>query len=300
MDSLLPTGFSLREIWDFIVRVFTYDVAVAAGGGMSVSIKSLLLAIIIVFVAIRLSRTAQSLLKKRVLSHVPIDPGLGYTLQRLLHYAVIGFGFLLALRIGVGVDFTGIAVVLTALSVGIGLGLKEISSDVAAGFVLLFERPLRVGDRVKLGGGAIEGDVLAIDLRTTKIRTLDRMTAIVPNSKLTNEIYVNSTYRDGPVRVRVPVGVAYGTDVAVVRAKLLEAAKAVDVVLADPAPDVTFVGFGESTLDFELEAWTNEQKRPGRVRSALNFKIEEKFRDAGIEIPFPQQDINIRTIPQAS
>jgi len=292
---------SPQDVLNFLVALFTYEVPISAGGGLRISIRSVLIAVVIFVLMYRLSRTAQRLLQRRVLSHVPIDPGLAYTLQQLLHYAVLAFGVLFALRIGVGVDLTSLAVLVTALSVGIGLGLKEISSDVAAGFVLLFERPLRVGDRVKLSGGLqIEGDVVGIDLRTTKIRTLDRMTVIVPNSKLTNEVYVNWTYRDEPIRVRVPIGVAYGSDVATVRKALLDAASEVAAVLDDPAPEVVFFAFGESALDFGLDAWTDERKRVGWVRSEINFKIDEKFRAAGIEIPFPQQDVNIRTLPQAS
>jgi potassium efflux system protein len=293
---------SPEDVVRALLALFNYELPISAGGGLTVSIRSLLVAVVILVVAVRLSRTAQRVLRGRVLSRVPIDAGLAYTLQRLVHYAIVAIGALLALRVGVGVDLTSLAVVVTALSVGIGLGLKEISSDVAAGFVLLFERPLRVGDRVKLNGGGlqIEGDVAGIDLRTTKIRTLDRMTVIVPNSKLTNEIYVNWTYRDGPVRVRVPIGVAYGSDVVAVRRALLDAASSVDAVLADPAPDVAFLGFGDSALDFALDAWTNEQKRAAWVRSEINFKIDETFREAGIEIPFPQQDVNIRTLPRAS
>jgi small-conductance mechanosensitive channel len=299
--SRLSTLSSPQDVLDFLVALVTYRIPISAGGDMSVSIRSLLIAAAIFVVIVRLSRTAQHVLQRRVLAHLPLEPGLRYTLQRLVHYALIGIGLLFALRVGVGIDLTSIAVLVTALSVGIGLGLKEISSDVAAGFVLLFERPLRVGDRVKLNeGGGVEGDVVGIDLRTTKIRTLDRLTVIVPNSKLTNEVYVNRTYRDDPVRVKIAIGVAYGSDVDTVRRALLESAASVPAVLNEPAPDVMFVGFGASTLDFELHAWTNEQRRAPWVRSEINFRIDDAFREAGIEIPFPQQDVNIRTIQQAS
>jgi small-conductance mechanosensitive channel len=295
---------SPEDVFSFLVTLFTYRIPISAGGELSISVRSLLIAIVVFVVIYRLSRTAQRFLRGRVLSHVPIDPGLSYTLERLVHYSIIAIGLLVALRIGVGVDLTSIAVIVTALSVGIGLGLKEISGDVAAGFVLLFERPLRVGDRVKLSGGLqIEGDVVGIDLRTTKIRTLDRQTVIIPNSKLTNDVYVNTTYRDGPLRVRVPIGVVYESDVGAVRRALLDAAREVDAVLDDPPADVVFIAFGESTLDFELDAWTNEQKRATWVRSEINFKVDEKFRAAGIEMRSTEQDINIRTIrglPRAS
>ncbi len=288
------------DVFTFIVDLFNYRLPISAGGDLSVSIRSIVVAIIIFVVMVRLSKAAQNLLRKRVLDHLSIDEGLAYTLQRLLHYVVISLGILFALRIGVNVDLTSLAVLVTALSVGIGLGLKEISSDVAAGFILLFERPLRVGDRVRLNDGSIEGDVLGIDLRTTKIRTLDRLTVIVPNSKLTNEIYVNRTYLNDPVRVSVTVGVAYGSDVSSVRSALVSAAREVESVLDDPAPEVLFIGFGDSSLDFQLLAWTNEQKRALWVRSEINFRVDDTFREAGIEIPFPQQDVYVKALPQAS
>jgi potassium efflux system protein len=288
-----------REVYDFVVWLFTATVDISAGGGMQVSIKSLLTAVIVLVLAQRFSRIAQSVLQRRILAHVPIDAGLGYMLERMLHYTVVALGILLALKIGVNLDFTGVAVVLTALSVGIGLGLKEISSDVAAGFILLFERPLRVGDRVKLGGSLqIEGDVVTVDLRTTKILTNDGLTVIVPNSKLTNEEYINWSYTNEPVRVHIPVGVAYESDVDTVRAALLAAAGGVEQVIADPKPSVRLVKFGESTLDFELLVWTREPEKHPQIRSDVNFNIHRELRAAGIEIPFPQQDLHVRTMPQ--
>jgi small-conductance mechanosensitive channel len=295
----VPSNLGPREIYDYLVWLFTSTVDISAGGGMRVSIKSLLTGALILLVAMRVSRMAQSLLRRRVLAHVPIDPGLGYTLERMLHYAVVTLGVLFALRVGANIDFTGVAVVLTALSVGIGLGLKEIASDVAAGFVLLFERPLRVGDRVRLGGSAgVEGDVVAIDLRTTKVLTPDGLTVIVPNSKLTNEQYVNWSYRNQPVRLHVPVGVAYDSDVDVVRDALVDAAHGVEGVLEDPGPSVRLVNFGESSLDFELLVWTRSPERHAQIRSDLNFNIRRELTAAGVEIPYPQRDLNVRTLPQ--
>jgi small-conductance mechanosensitive channel len=290
---------SPQDIYDFVVAVFTYEVPISAGGGLRISIRSLLVAVLIFVLMYRLSRTAQRVLRGRVLSHVSIDAGLAYTLQQMLHYAVVALGVLFALRVGVGVDLTSLAVVVTALSVGIGLGLKEISSDVAAGFILLFERPVRVGDRVKLGGSLqVEGDVAAIDLRTTKVLTNDGLTVIVPNSKLTNEEYVNWSYTNEPVRLHIPIGVAYESDVDTVRAALLAAAEGIEQVIANPKPSVRLVKFGDSTLDFELLVWTREPEKHPQIRSDVNFNIHRELHAAGIEIPFPQQDLHVRTMPQ--
>ncbi len=250
----MPT---FNEIWDLIVTVFNYPVTISPGGGLQVSLKSLIVAILIFVVMYRISMTAQRLFQKKVVKHIPLDSGLSYTLQRLLHYVITVMGALFALNVGIGINFTSLAVVLTALSVGIGLGMQGIASDVAAGFVILFERPLRVGDRIKLSS-SLEGDVQTIDIRTTKIRTNDNLIVIVPNSQLTSDAYVNWSYSNEPVRLHIPVGVAYGSDVAKVRDALLAASLDVDGVLQDPKPSVRLVSFGDSSLDFERAAtWTS-------------------------------------------
>jgi potassium-dependent mechanosensitive channel len=301
VNSVLCFGLRLtpQEIFDSVARVFTHEVSFSAGGTMRFSLSSLLTAAFVFFVVIRISRTAQRLLHARVLSRVPMDSGLAYTLQRLLHYALLGLAVLVALRIGIGADFTSFAVVLTALSVGIGLGLKEISSDVAAGFVLLFERPVRVGDRVKLSSDLhAEGDIVAIGLRTTKILTNDRLMIIVPNSKLTNEECVNWSYSNAPVRLHIPIGVAYGSEVEAVDHALLAAATGVARLVEDPKPSVRLVRFGESSLDFELLVWTREPESHPAIRSDLNYNIYRELATAGVELPFPQLDLRVRSMPE--
>lgn len=297
MDEI--ANLAPQTILDTIIYYLTYEIPLSADGSMRISVKTLVLGIIVFFVIYRLSRTAQTLLKRRVLSRVPLDSGLSYTLQRLVHYLLVALGVLFALKIGVGVDLTSLTVILTALSVGIGLGLKEITSDVAAGFVLLFERPVRVGDRIKLAGDLeIEGDVTAIDLRTTKITTNDKLTVIVPNSKLTNEKYINWSYRQQPVRLHIPVGVAYGSDLETVRKALLASAEGVDKVLDDPKPSVRMVNFGDSSLDFELLVWTMQPHTHPQIRSDLNFNIDREFRAANVVIPFPQRDLYLHSVPK--
>jgi small-conductance mechanosensitive channel len=297
-EAVLEAGIgapTFQEIYDTIVDVLTYQVTFAASGDLKVSITSLLLAGLIFLVSLRVSRIARRVFSSRVLRQVSLDPGVVYALERLLHYAILTLGALFALKIGIGVDYTSLAVLVTALSVGIGLGLKEIAGDVAAGFVLLFERPIRVGDRVRLSD-SIEGNVVAIGLRTTKVVTNDRLTVIVPNSHLTNDDYVNWSYLNEPVRIHVPVGVAYGSDVARVREALLAAAEGVNRVAATPKPDVRLVRFGESSLDFEVLVWTNEPTAHPQIRSDVNFGIERELRNHGIEIPFPQRDVHVRSV----
>jgi len=217
---------------------------------------------------------------------------LHYTIGRLTQYLIISIGLLVALSFGVGLDLTSVAVIFTALSVGIGFGLQYIAADIASGFILLFERPVRVGDRISVGKE--EGDVQSINLRTTVMTTNDRVSVIVPNSQLVREHLINWSYGDPRARIAIPVGVAYSSDVDLVTQTLLEAAKDVDNVLRDPPPKVQFLKFSDWSLDFRLLIWTNRPRLHTQIRSDINFRIEKLFREAGIEIPFPQTELRLR------
>ncbi len=160
--------------------------------------------------------------------------------------------------------------------------------------VILAERPITLGDRVEVAG--ITGQVQQIRARSTVIRTNDNITMIVPNTKFIDSPVTNWTYGDPRVRFRLPVGVAYGSDVSKVREALLAVGRENPQTLKDPAPSVFLNKFGDNSIDFELVVWSSEMSyRPSRFRSDLNFAIDEKFREAGIEIAFPQRDLHIRS-----
>jgi len=217
---------------------------------------------------------------------------LHYTIGRLTQYLIVTLGLLLALSFGVGLDLTSIAVIFTALSVGIGFGLQYIAADIASGFILLFERPVRVGDRITIGED--EGDVQSINLRTTVVSTNDRISIIVPNSKLVSQRLINWSYGDPRARIAIPVSVAYGSDIELVTNTLLQAVEDLDNVLRDPAPKVQFLKFGDWSLDFRLLVWTNRPRLHMQIRSDINYRIERLFRREGIEIPFPQTELRLR------
>lgn len=257
-----------------------------------VSVLSLLLLVLSVIVATIISRYSRRFLDRRVLPRFKLDAGLRYTLLRIIHYFIVITGLLYGLKLGFAVDLTGIAVILGFLSVGIGFGLQYIASDIVSGFILLFERPLRVGDRLKID--EVEGKVMQISLRSTRIVTNDEVTVIVPNSDLVRNKVINWSYCD-KVRIRISIGVAYGTDTQKVTDALIEAARLVDKVLPDPAPKVHFKSFGDSSLDFELLAWINLPHNHLQIRSDLNYQIDRLFRLYNIEIPFPQRDLHLRS-----
>jgi small-conductance mechanosensitive channel len=176
----------------------------------------------------------------------------------------------------------------------VGFGLQNIAGNFISGLIILFERPIKLGDRIEVG--AVEGDVVRIGSRSTTVVTNDNIAIIIPNSKFITENVVNWSHTGENVRFRIPVSVAYGSDVRRVEKVLLEVAAENPDVLREPAPAVRFAEFGDSGLAFELRAWTTALlHRRGKLVSDLNFAIYDKFKQHGIEIPFPQRDLHIRS-----
>jgi small-conductance mechanosensitive channel len=290
---VLSPAFFLLESWrDLAARVWHYLDDPYHIGNLDVSVTRLVEGGMIFALALLASRTLSTLLQRRIAKRAYLDPGLRYTMGRLTQYIIIAIGVLLALKVAFTLDLTSIAVLFTALSVGIGFGLQYIAADIASGFILLFERPVRVGDRVTIGED--EGDVQSINLRTTVVATNDRISIIVPNSKLVSQRLINWSYGDPRARIAIPVSVAYGSDIELVTKTLLEAAEEVDNVLRDPAPKVQFLKFGDWSLDLRLLVWTNRPRLHTQMRSDINYRIERLFRETGIEIPFPQTELRLR------
>jgi small-conductance mechanosensitive channel len=275
----------LKRIWHF----FNYPVTF---GNLRVSVSSLVIGVLVVGLTMFLSRTATSLLDRRMANRKHLDPGLRYTIARLFKYFLVAVGVLIALKQAFGIDLTSIAVVFTALSVGIGFGLQYIAADIASGFILLFERPIRVGDRITIGDD--EGDVQSINLRTTIVMTNDRISIIVPNSRLVTQRVINWSYGDPRARISINVNVSNEADVDLVTRTLLETAKDIEFVLEDPAPKVQFLKFGDYALEFRLMVWTRHPNRHPQIRSDINYRINKIFHERGIEIPFPTQEFLVK------
>ena len=278
----------IAQIWTYLTRQFTF-------GRITVSVSSVIVGAVVLTVAIFLARWSSFLIEKRLETRRHIDPGLRYTICRLAKYLVITIGTLIALKQAFALDLTSIAVIFTALSVGIGFGLQYIAADIASGFILLFERPIRIGDRVTIGED--EGDVQSINLRTTVVTTNDRIAIIVPNSKLVSQRVVNWSYGDPRARIAIPIGVADDSDIELVTDTLIEAARDVPNVLADPKPQVQFLKFGDYSLDFRLLIWTNQPRRNVQIRSDINYRIARLFRERQIRIPYPTQEFLLRATP---
>ena len=182
----------------------------------------------------------------------------------------------------------------SALSVGIGFGLQAIVNNFVSGLILLFERPIKVGDMIDVGTQV--GEVKELGLRATTVQTFDNAEVVIPNSQLISSSVTNWTLAEKKVRVRVPVGVAYGSDISQVFKILLDCAEENPIVLSTPKPAALFLAFGASSLDFELRVWIADFSDKLVVLSELNEDIDSEFRLAGIEIPFPQTDLHLRSI----
>ena len=292
MASLLlqDSAGIIARIWNYLTQQFTF-------GRITVSASSLFVGVLVMVVTLFAARWTSTLIERRMSYRNHIDPGLRYTICRLVRYVVTTVGLLVALKQAFAIDLTSIAVIFTALSVGIGFGLQYIASDIASGFILLFERPIRIGDRITIGED--EGDVQSINLRTTIVTTNDRIAIIVPNSKLVSQRVVNWSYGDPRARIAIPIGVADDSDIQLVTDTLIEAAKRVDNVLTEPPARVQFLKFGDYSLDFRLLVWTNQPRRHAQIRSDINYRIAELFRERSIRIPYPTQEFLLKGMPRA-
>jgi potassium-dependent mechanosensitive channel len=255
------------------------------------SIINLVILSIMLLGLVIFSKVTADLLKFRILQRTGVNRGAQEAVTIITRYSLLFIGSLVLLQVW-GLDISSLTILASALSVGIGFGLQDIAKNFGSGLVLVFERPIQVGDFVEVGG--FQGTVERIGARSTLIRTLDQVSIIVPNSRFLEQEVINWSH-DNPVsRIHLPVGVSYSSDVGVVRSVLLEAANGHPRVLNTPAPQVFFLGFGDSSLDFELLVWTAEPSKQLPLKSDLYFRIEELLRQHKIEVPFPQRDLYIR------
>lgn len=260
--------------------------------GVSLSLFQIFLLIALLIGVFWFSSRTKRFLFNRFLVKSGLDRSLQYAIAQIVSNLVLVIGIFLVLE-NTGIHLGALTVFAGAVGVGVGFGLQNIASNFISGLVILAERPITIGDRIEVAG--VTGQVQQIRARSTLIVTNDNISMIVPNSKFIDSPVTNWTYGDPRVRFRVPIGVAYGSDVNKVREALIAAGRSTAHVLEDPAPSVFLTKFGDSSIDFELVVWSSEMShRPSRFKSDLNFAIEEKLREAGIEIPFPQRDVRIR------
>ncbi len=238
------------------------------------------------------ARKVRRVLELYFLSRVPVETGAQYAVASLTQYALWVIGLLIGLRI-LSINLTAIAVIAGALDVGIGFGLQNVVANFVCGLVLLVEPTIRVNDRITMEG--VEGKVRAVNVRSTIIQTNDNISVIVPNSELISGKVINWSIGDPKVRIHAPVGVAYGSNLETVTRALLSVAAETEGVLKHPAPEVRFIEFGDSSLNMELLVWKGEAAQHFLLRSRLNFAIDAASRREGVEVPFPQRDVHVKS-----
>jgi small-conductance mechanosensitive channel len=261
-------------------------------GETQITLWTLIYFLILLLVLFYFAGKIRQLLVERVLIRTKLDVGARQAVGAITRYVVLFIGLLIVLQT-VGINLTTLNVIAGAVGIGVGFGLQNIASNFISGLIILFERPIKIGDRIVVG--EVEGDVTEIGARSTTVVTNNNIAIIVPNSNFISETVINWKYTDAKVRFEIPVGVAYGSDVRLVEKLLLEVARENPDVLDHPPPDVCFREFGDSSLNFVLRVWNqNHVHRKLVLYSALNFAIYDKFKAHGIEIPFPQRDLHIR------
>ncbi|MEP1075041.1 mechanosensitive ion channel [Leptolyngbya sp. PL-A3] len=290
--------FPITRVWSDRVLwalVSSFTAPILSLGRSQYSLKDIILLVVMILALIAMSKTVAEMFKRRILSLARINRGMQEAIAVIFRYILIVIGVMVLLQVW-GLDISSLAILASALSVGVGFGLQDIAKNFGSGLVLVFERPIQVGDFVEIG--ECIGTIERIGARSTLIRTLDQVSIIMPNSRFLEHEVINWSHDNPLSRLHVPVGVAYGSDTEQIRGLLLEATQNHPHILSHPKPTVMFTEFGENSLNFELLVWTREPSLQAVLKSDLNFRIERLLRQNGIEIPFPQRDLNVRgTLP---
>ncbi|WIO74030.1 mechanosensitive ion channel [Porticoccaceae bacterium LTM1] len=267
----------------------------------SLTLGQLLAGLLVLVIAVYASKIIRHSIRRFSVLGANATVSQVYAVNRIIHYIILVIGFFMALSV-IGIDMTKLALVAGALGVGVGLGLQNIVNNFVSGLTILLEKSIRVGDFIEFNDGVV-GEVLAINIRATLVRTNDNVDILVPNAEIFSTRVINWTLEEAIRRFRVPFGVAYGSDKEKVKTAVLEAANAIPYTLKNEKykPQVLMTGFGDSSLDFELAVWVQAEvvKRPAVILSTYLWEIENAFRKYEIEIPFPQRDLHFRSSPAA-
>ncbi|MDO9551863.1 mechanosensitive ion channel family protein [Rhodonellum sp.] len=249
---------------------------------------TLVFSIVFLFVV---SEWVKKILVTKILVKYNIGPGTRQSVATIVKYILIIAGLFSILQTN-GIDLSAFGILAGAVGVGIGFGLQNITNNFISGLIILFEQPIKVGDRIEVGD--ISGDVILISARSTTIVTNDNISVIIPNSQFIDSQVINWSHNDSKIRFNFPVGVSYKENPAKIKEILIEVANRHDGILKSPKPDVLFDEFGDNSLNFFLRVWTSEfTSKPKVLKSQLYYEIFRRFSEEGVEIPFPQRDIHI-------
>jgi potassium efflux system protein len=259
----------------------------------AVTIADIGKAAILIFLTVAISRNIPGVLEIMVLQRLPLSPGGRYTTRTLVRYAILILGIMLTFD-AIGIGWSKVQWLAAAVSVGLGFGLQEIFANFVSGLIILTERPVRVGDTVTVG--QVSGVVSRIQMRATTVTDWDRKELIIPNKEFVTGQIVNWTLSSAVLRIALDIGIAYGSDTETAKRLLLEVARDDPRVLDDPSPMAFFIGFGDNSLNFQLRIFIDDVDNFSSIRDGVNFEIDRRFREANIEISFPQRDLHIRSI----
>lgn len=280
---------TMSDFWEFLGDIMSTKLFSVGDSNLTVGLLlTVLISIILLFI---ISEWIKKFLANKVLKRYKIEPGTRQSVSIIVKYIILIAGMVSILQTN-GIDLSAFGILAGALGVGIGFGLQNITNNFISGLIILFEQPIKVGDRIEVGD--INGDVIKISARSTTVVTNDNISVIIPNAKFIDDQVINWSHSDRNVRFNFPVGVSYKEDPAAVRKVLLAIARENANILQYPEPDVLFHEFDDSSLNFYLRVWTTDYiNKPGVLKSQVYFEIFKRFKTEGIEIPFPQRDIHI-------
>jgi len=258
--------------------------------------KSLVVLIVSLTIVFFVSSLIKKLLADKIFPRYKLNKGKSESIATIIRYSILIVGLFIILQTS-GINLSAFGIMFGALGIGIGFGLQNVSNNFISGLIILFERPIKVGDRVEVEG--IAGNIIQISARATTIITNDNIAIIVPNADFINLKVINWSLHDDKVRFNFPVGVSYNEDPKQIKKVLMEVAMACEGVLKEPTPDVLFEEFADSSLSFNLRVWSSEYSdRPKMLKSLLYYAIFEKFKEHNIEIPFPQRVLHIKQVEE--
>jgi small-conductance mechanosensitive channel len=284
MDLTDPIINTIRRILD--LSLFTL-------GETRLTIGLLFRLIILVWLLFFVTGRIKKWIVENLLGRSRIDIGVRQATASIVRYVLVTIGFIVILQTA-GIDLSALTILAGALGIGVGFGLQNVTNNFVSGIIILFERPIKVGDRIEVG--SVSGDVVHISARATTVITNDNIAIIVPNSEFISEKVTNWSYTDRDIRFNFPLSISHETDPDMIRRLLLEVVSVHNGVLKDPKPDVLLDEFCESSTKLILRIWTREYtNRPGVLRSELNYLISRKFREHGIKLPYPQRVVHVRT-----
>lgn len=292
---------TVQNIWDSIVEFLTrfgelFTTTLFKLGQSEISVGTILYFIIAFILLSFVSKRVRSILVNKILVRANVEVGARNSIGIIARFSLLFIGTIVIVQ-GAGIDLSSLSLLAGALGVGIGFGLQNITDNFISGIIILFEKPIKVGDRIVVG--ETEGDVINISFRATTILTNENISIIVPNSEFISSRVINWSHNDRNIRFDIPVGVSYKEDPVEVRKILMAVADENPNVLKKPIPHVFFDEFADSSLNFTLGIWTSSHTdKPRRLKTELYFSIFEKFKEKGIEIPFPQRDIHIKSQPK--